>query len=338
MARPVTLIDVMLSEKTRFSHSLDDMVAAKLKEARRFVLDAEMSGFLCDLAYAGFQDAATARRRAHKSLDWIREKARLPFPVTWIEWDQHARHRRRFELVDQLAPKGIDIVASTDFRKASPSLDGIDRNAGWLLWQDEESRFSCAIVWGNIVDRVYMVLPIGYTWRTDAEDLPGAMDDERSIEAIGMAVTGIPGFATRKASFIAAREFSQDALISVAKELAGELRYVWSFLSTLNQLPVTVEPRAGVGGYMARRGYHKYLGYSIIHLKIPGKRDKLRLARTMIAISRRARHEVRGHWRVDYHHPERGKSLWIEDHERGDATLGFVKHDYSVEHDKEKTP
>lgn len=31
----------------------------------------------------------------------------------------------------------------------------------------------------------------------------------------------------------------------------------------------------------------------------------------------------------------RGSRIWIREHQRGDASLGFVTHDYSVKHEHE---
>jgi hypothetical protein len=67
-------------------------------------------------------------------------------------------------------------------------------------------------------------------------------------------------------------------------------------------------------------------------------------------IVRRRAHQVRGHWRKDYRHPLlpgcvhvfddnmtcklcSGHKLWIAEHQRGDASLGFVTHDYEIHHD-----
>lgn len=43
---------------------------------------------------------------------------------------------------------------------------------------------------------------------------------------------------------------------------------------------------------------------------------------------KRKRHQVRGHWRT--HGRFEGKAKWVESYERGDASLGWVLHDYEV--------
>jgi len=67
---------------------------------------------------------------------------------------------------------------------------------------------------------------------------------------------------------------------------------------------------------------------------------------------------VRGHWRIDWRHPPdpmcphdyvatddahltcrlcRGMKIHIPPHERGDASLGMVTHDYRVTTERERT-
>jgi hypothetical protein len=69
----------------------------------------------------------------------------------------------------------------------------------------------------------------------------------------------------------------------------------------------------------------------------------------VVACTRRRAHMVRGHWRIDWRHPPkplcahewstegvcercRGHRLWVHEHQRGDASLGFVTTDYAVVH------
>ena len=56
------------------------------------------------------------------------------------------------------------------------------------------------------------------------------------------------------------------------------------------------------------------------------------LARKAVTMMRRRAHQVRGHWRDDWRHP--GQKIWVKEHQRGDASLGFVLHDYTVEKGK----
>ena len=76
-----------------------------------------------------------------------------------------------------------------------------------------------------------------------------------------------------------------------------------------------------------------------------------KLALNTAALIRRRAHQVRGFWRSDWRHPLsplcahafddtmicrhcRGRKIWIAEHQRGDASIGFVTHDYSVHANK----
>jgi hypothetical protein len=55
----------------------------------------------------------------------------------------------------------------------------------------------------------------------------------------------------------------------------------------------------------------------------------------VLAGIRRRAHQVRGHWRDDWRLPKGNKTLWIAEHQRGDASLGLVIHDYEITHKDE---
>ena len=115
----------------------------------------------------------------------------------------------------------------------------------------------------------------------------------------------------------------------------GRLQSIFSFLSTLNKIPlVGIQEIKQSRGFVARGQYRKFLNHSIIHLNIPGKVDPFKIAHQVTADLRRRAHQVRGHWRDDWRKPKGNKSLWIAEHQRGDTSLGFVVHDYSVTHEK----
>ena len=123
-------------------------------------------------------------------------------------------------------------------------------------------------------------------------------------------------------------------------------RDIWTLLATINDLPVIVERIEPSRGYVSRGSYKKFLTHSVIHLTVPETRW-YKIARKISALIRRRAHQVRGHWRTDWHaRPTKGcghdwdvnmkcklcggHKLWIAEHQRGDASLGFVTHDYDV--------
>ena len=131
----------------------------------------------------------------------------------------------------------------------------------------------------------------------------------------------------------------------------GELRKVWTLLATINDLPTFIEQVRPTKGYVARGRYHHFVEHKIIHLRVPETKSLRTLAARAVALIRRRAHQVRGHWRKDWRQPAsafcqhqwhadsggmicqlcHGHRIWIVEHQRGDAGLGFVTHDYVVE-------
>ena len=127
---------------------------------------------------------------------------------------------------------------------------------------------------------------------------------------------------------------------------AMSLATLWGLLATLNDLPVTIENVIPSRGYVARGSYKKFLEHSTVSLTVPETKWRTLAARTA-ALTRRRAHQVRGFWRADWRRPLSascehefddamvcrrcgGHKIWIHEHQRGNASLGFVVHDYEV--------
>jgi hypothetical protein len=142
---------------------------------------------------------------------------------------------------------------------------------------------------------------------------------------------------------------------------AGVIRFLIAVLAMINDVPksvATVAPRTG--SYKARFRDIAYMGHSLITLKVPKARParfamaKLDKAARELAQTRRA-HTVRGHYRRTNYSPRGTHTSFRCDHEplrvqdgvgtcnkcghavrwiphfvRGDASLGWVEHDYLV--------
>jgi hypothetical protein len=126
--------------------------------------------------------------------------------------------------------------------------------------------------------------------------------------------------------------------------------------SALDDIPMLRTEVKQARGFVARGRYRKFMDYSVLKLNIPGHVNVKRLARRIIAYARRRAHMVSGHWRMfptpqpcmhSLHQwsatdPEghaacsvcHSKRTWIHPHQRGDAALGWVTHDYSVTHEE----
>src|SRR4029077_3272975 len=129
---------------------------------------------------------------------------------------------------------------------------------------------------------------------------------------------------------------SPDTATKALTEWMSELRFIWALLAAVNDIPVGIKHVTPSKGYVARGRYRKFVEHSVISILIPKQRDPQVFAREIVAVSRRRAHMVRGHWRRNWRSPD-GK-IWVNEHQRGDASLGFVLHDYSVEHKQEPAP
>ena len=89
-------------------------------------------------------------------------------------------------------------------------------------------------------------------------------------------------------------------------------------------------------GFYARGNYHKFVEHEIISINLPKGKEPRTVAKHAVMMSRRRAHQVRGHWRR--HHWKPGERIWIAEHQRGDALLGFVIHDYAVTHEEDHGP
>ena len=196
--------------------------------------------------------------------------------------------------------------------------------------------------------------PFGFT---NAHDLP---DDHRWTESELLA--GITEFKTPQVALTVGgtpeflsvyRDYMHPRLLW---KLRASCRALWMLLSMINDTPTSIEHVIPNKGFMARgHGYRKFLKHSVVRLSVPENKWRTLIAKTALMLRRRA-HQVRGHWRKDWRHPPAfhcehnwrvddgalicsrcgGVSLWIAEHQRGDATLGFVTHDYEVVHDERR--
>lgn len=313
-----------------------------IAQARKFVLDEGASRFLCDLSHATFR---VPQAQAVATLEQCRQLSRLPHALTWIEYDSRAfrmhteEHYREFGHMSLAEDKftGKRVLVRDDAHK---DLSAVTRHIGWLLEQFSDDLFTCTLVAGQLEgddprDRLPMLLPQVYCWTTtdrvppfdhimpttgvtDAYLATGMRDYEAPQIRIGMAPER--------------NEFPADIKLRSLTEWIGEMRFVWSLLAAINDIPVGVREVKPSKGYYAKGKYRNFVTHSVISILIPKNRTAQTLAKEVVAISRRRAHQVRGHWRRDWRHE--GHKIWVREHQRGDAALGFVTHDYEVKHEQ----
>lgn len=356
------LIDLLMRETMRprsvITAGLDRSPAAlrdTLLRARRFVLDESMSAFLADISTVPF---ATARARSPALIDSLRHGARLPHPVTWIEYDQIANRKRMMQLETKSISGGL-----LDMQDQSPRL-------GWLLEEHPQVPTAIKLSYFAEMDGNRMLVapvPFSFVWQTTDDPLPWHADHRAARLSIG-----ITEYDSKQVGVVfhhpVTREVSQQVIEQrhnapdtfwtthyMIIESAGIMRHAIAFLATLNDIPIASREVRPSKGYIARGSHHKFLAHSVITLNVPERKQRLALAQKLVALARRRAHSVRGHWRLY----QRGEGLcfasehewgpqddkghascarcsawrtWIDEHERGDASLGYVTHEYRVQH------
>lgn len=142
--------------------------------------------------------------------------------------------------------------------------------------------------------------------------------------------------------------------VTTAVESRGDVRLLVTLLALINEVPTIETPYEKKGSFTGSGGaIRRYLTNKTVTINIPSRKP-LRQIRSLFSKkikSRKARHEVRGHWRTIVHKHDHWRKetlpdgtidrifiskgqverVWINSHERGDAGVGYVKHDYQVE-------
>jgi hypothetical protein len=349
MTQTATLADTIIREwaRPRYRHiDKNNWVANHIARARKFVVDEGMSAFMADLGYTSLNACRTDVKRQHL-IDSMRRLARLPHALTWIEYDKQA-HRRR--------------VKEAYHPEIEAGADSVPDRSGWLLMQHPtvETAFMALHCTSHSWDGVNKRQPLpnagqfAYAWTSDDTIPPWPRDPfyhndqlckldipDPDVKASPAGIlTGVLTYRTESFSAIRAPYLTGKADEAFQRlagmhfnplgELAHDARYLWSLLATINDLPTSMTVVRPSKGYISRGSYRKFSEHTVISLTVPAKRYAA-VAKRAIAVARRRGHQVRGHWRKDRWHA--GERIWIREHVRGDASLGFVLHDYGVTHE-----
>ena len=347
--------------------SMADLRAA-MHQARKFRLDDAMSAFLADLASRPFSGEVTPKKL--QILDSMRHSARLPFPKTWVEYNNHAF---RFRLVE-VAEKTTDVWNAP----LETDLEKVFKNIGWLLEEDP--------IDPNIIHMSYFLEelnrvitpPFTFVYNTVDQDFP---DRLKADPLAGSFAHGLMGHFTGRVGVIMTIDTSSDEWINVTDgatekeaierqlgpnpkrpgdfkvhrlvpEFGGVVRYAMAFLSTLTESPTTVSEVRPSRGYMAKGNYKQFMSHHVLKLNLPKNRDLKLLANKVLKLSRIGGHEVMAHWRTytqgrgficsDHAWPEGDRAqctkcnamrVWIVlPHGRGDWSIQCKTKTYEIGH------
>lgn len=372
---PPTLIDALYRasfrpEKNNHWRSNVEMRHA-LENARRFIIDEPMAAFMAELANESFLRAGVSfdnterpqNALAPRIVDSLRRSARLPHDSVWIEYPLRAYQRR-----------------SNEIRASVPAAESeVPYREGWLIQSHPKidnayimHLFTQSDSMNEDTDGIHLwTFPFAFGWVSDDNPLPWrtTVETRRMDGTPGFPSTflvGIGGYERDNINCVRSpliediRAGLEGPYHDLLMEWTGTLRRVWALLATIDHLPIVKGDVRQSKGFLARGRIRKYLSHQTITLNVPAKRDTRVLARQMVAIAHRKRHEVRAHWRDDWRNPPsrkcnphlwefvseddpdvircelcHGRQIHIHKHERGDASLGYVTHDYRVTHDVE---
>lgn len=348
--KPELLIDWIY--RGTFKKPRDPELRQRLIAARRCVLSDDMAAFLYTLMieiYSGGKGGPHWRRRCCRRLDDCRHFSRLPHRVTWVEYSLAAMLQREIETKakhsdDVLSP--YSSVNDSDLTHAKSRRSRV----GWLFRQHDkiETAFCADYFLGGIgVDSEprWSQAAMSVVWCTENDPLP-LWDGELVEPSTLMFPPGAESGLSQSEYVTGVKDYDRPNVAMMfhrkrpgrdADLAQGRARMMWCFLSTFNKVPIvgqhTVVPSHG---FVARGSYHRFLEHKIITINVPEKAGIRKVARDAISIIRRRAHQVRGHWRDDSRLQKGNKRLWIAEHQRGDASIGFVTHDYSVQHERER--
>lgn len=317
-------------QRKEFAHLRD-----KLINARRFVLDAGMSHFAGLLSIRAIAEYPKDRKYAIKILEGVRILAKAPHKLTWIEFDGIEHFKAVTEVEEE------KMGSDPEFSELPGTIpDGVPVREGWLIEEVGESHYRASAFF-LFKDNYFGPALTSFEWTTNDFHLELPTDlmitaskspsiTERRIHThygVGIINHECPHIRVVKNHFTDGQNH-KNLMLSI-ELTTGRLRTLWSLLASINDIPVEISEVRVSKGFVARGTYKKFLGHSTITLNVPKKSNLRKLAKILVAISRRRGHEVRGHFRRVGAEKTR---KWIAEHVRGDATLGWVVHDYIVKH------
>jgi hypothetical protein len=347
VTKPPTLIDKLYKMSFRNASipgwRSNAAIRERLAAAERFVLSDRMSAFTADLALQGFLGATRSGNRGLqlKLAEQLRVSARLPHKVTWVEYNLRAASSRVSEILGR------------------PPLEPgeVPDREGWLLERHPDLDHACRVHLFNdssVTDKFGFdtwSFPIAFGWTTSDQPLPWRV-----------ILTGLRGYSTPLLDIIESdllidpRTIDRDMVKKLIVEWAGVVRRMWALLATINDIPVVMTEVKQSRGFLGKGQIRKFLSHQVVTLDVPQRTDARKLARKVLALARRRAHQVREHFRADWRRPPskqcpalvaHGAHFWgtdnvctechghriiVHEHQRGDASLGFVTRSYSVEH------
>lgn len=290
-----------------------------LRKAHCFTLDQVTSSLVSDFSMAIAGDLEIARRMAIP-----------PYPVTWIDIDNHARLARMKAL-------GVGLTHQAE-------TDSVPR-VGWLIHPDTANggyyaHYCCS------TDQSIQLAPLAYWWHTEAsqtgklrpeiaEQLDIGYMDRLSFGLKGSGVNpsdAIPSPTPMHIERMRSNKYPPQVK-ELMVEIGGELRHIWGFLIALGAGQLGMEARYSdqpkpdrVPPIMKNGKPLLPIEHKVLHLHLAKKMTVAKVIARSITKHKHRWHEVRSHFRL----LKSGARVPVKAHERGDERLGRVEKTYRV--------
>jgi hypothetical protein len=292
-----------------------------LRKAHCFTLDQTTSSLVSDFSMAIAGDLEVSRRMAIP-----------PFPVTWIELDNHARLARMKAL-------GVGLTQQAE-------TDAVER-VGWLIHPDVANGGYYATYVCH-VDQGVTISPLSYWWHTEPTNVAshalknrmGDVDiaylDRLSFGLKDSGVSPTDAVPSPTPMHISRMRESNKYPLQVRElmiEIGGELRHIWGFLIALGAGQLGMESKYSdqpkpTTVKLAKNGKPLLpLEHKILHLHLAKKMTVEKVVARSITHHKHRWHEVRAHFRL----LKSGARVPVRAHARGDERLGRVEKTYRVE-------
>lgn len=293
--------------------------------------------------------------------------AKLPFEHVWIEFPMQALVKRQNELTGRITAKeGTTERFAFLLQRGKSGTEEGELIYVSMVSETEENPVLypiTALFWepGLSSDQLEYAIRIlsknpdydtffkdTNKWLVQSERLAWGLQDE-FFAPLANSVLVIPEaqfLSHVKRGNYTKKHFSQLLEVGLTESL-GFMRLLVATLAVINYVPVKLEPYRMPGKMRLGGNIKPFMSTSIVRIQIPNRKRRIRdVERTILAAykSHRKRHRVRGHWRVsnkshgdhwemfiDYFSMKIKWRRWINNHERGDATLGWVNQTYVVE-------
>jgi hypothetical protein len=205
--------------------------------------------------------------------------------------------------------------------KGAPPVSAADDGTQWQDWIGKMPRKLTQLMWG-------------YDQEKFIES--GMEADVKALDLMKrMACPTIDPIITEPILRNAKEDVHEKMLERWAADLVesmGDMRFLTTALAMINVVPVSYKHVPATGTYQKRLKNYPYLDHSTITIEA-GRRKVITVVDQAFKKAERARHRahnVRGFYRTYHKNTPDEIKVWVKEHVRGDATLGWVRQEYEV--------